>query len=229
MIQSKMKGKYDSVLLNDYTRKCMRQVDCFDIGGTLVRFSSEKKLYEELSTLIGEPENKIKYFFRNEISKKRITSKQATDILCQEFNVLQEKKEILWNIINKKAEHNLFTDTIKVLKILKEKGYYLIAMSNAIVFRTYSLKELGLENLIEQVAYSYDFGFVKPQIEFFLRVEDSVLKEEKKKIVMVGDSLEKDVIPAKKCGWDAIWLNRSETGMDYDKKAKTLMEVLYFL
>lgn len=67
------------------------------------------------------------------------------------------------------------------------------------------LQEFGLDGIFEEIIESAVVGIRKPDPQIFLMGVDALgMKPEE--VTVVGDSLEKDIIPAKRAGCHTVWL-----------------------
>lgn len=95
------------------------------------------------------------------------------------------------------------THSVEVLKELR-KRYPMVLVSNFYGNIAVVLREFGFEGLFDHVIESAVVGVRKPDPQIFtLGVEALGLKPEA--VVVVGDSIDKDIIPAKKAGCQTIW------------------------
>lgn len=91
----------------------------------------------------------------------------------------------------------------EVLLQLKE-CYPMVLVSNFYGNISVVLREFGLDGIFQQVIESAVVGVRKPDPRIFtLGVEALGLKPEE--VVVVGDSMDKDIIPAKKAGCHTVW------------------------
>ena len=204
----------------------MKPVICFDMGGTLVRFEQKFNMYNALSNEFDIPEENIRHFIKSSISILNCDKKQASLKIRCYFELPKESENIIECLIARKADFTLFDDTIDTLNLLKQREYNLIVMSNAISFRTYSLEEMGLSDYISHAAYSFDYGYTKPQQQFFSKVEKNIHISNGQGIIMIGDSLNEDVCGAINAGWSAIYLNRKNKQSVNCRQVNTLRELL---
>ena len=89
------------------------------------------------------------------------------------------------------------------------------------------LKEFGLDHLFKDVVESSVVGVRKPDPEFF-RLGVKALGLEAAETVMIGDSPDKDIIPAQSIGCKTVWLqgkNRSEAQCTPDQTISSLSEI----
>lgn len=94
-------------------------------------------------------------------------------------------------------------DVLEVLLLLKDKYNLYLATRYPLALQEKILKYNKLEKIIELVKETPPFQ--KPDPNFFLWLLDKI-KAAPEKTVMVGDSLEVDIIPAKSVGLKTIWL-----------------------
>ena len=93
----------------------------------------------------------------------------------------------------------------KVLQALKDRGLPLVLVSNFYGNMSVVLREFGFDGLFLQVIESAVVGIRKPDPRIFLLgVEALGLKPEE--VTVVGDSLDKDIIPAMEAGCQTVWL-----------------------
>ena len=93
----------------------------------------------------------------------------------------------------------------KILQQLKELGVPMVLVSNFYGNMHTVLHEFGFDGLFLKVIESAVVGIRKPDPRIFLLgVEALGLKPEE--VTVVGDSLDKDIIPAHEAGCQTIWL-----------------------
>jgi len=93
--------------------------------------------------------------------------------------------------------------SVEVLQALK-KNFPMVLVSNFYGNIAVVLREFGFEGLFLQIIESAVVGVRKPDPQIFtLGVEALGLQPEE--VVVVGDSIDKDIIPAKKAGCHTIW------------------------
>ena len=89
------------------------------------------------------------------------------------------------------------------------------------------LKEFGLDHLFKDVVESSVVGVRKPDPEIFC-LGVKALGLEAAETVMIGDSPDKDIIPAQSIGCKTVWLqgkNRSEAQCTPDQTISSLSEI----
>ncbi len=195
----------------------------FDFGGTLVQGDLDKEAFGE----------RLFNYIRSlgvSVSEKRLRS-ASISILEKLKKIRSSNKEIpledLYGIMLRKLGipseesllshiHELYIDSFKIelvegventLKRLMKK-YRLAVISNAssnIV--KYAIKKFDLQKYFDVVTVSRDIGIRKPDPRIFEYTLNK-LNVTPYEAVHVGDSIESDIIGAKKIGMFAIWINR---------------------
>ena len=209
------------------------KVVIFDLFGTLVKdISNEyKKGFEWLKNEIMPEECKIEDVmriaeqFRNTYMKNRIvTHKEAShlrqlEFLKSEIGFKREEPldEIEYGFFNASRVTEPQEGVFELLQWLKKHGYLLYVMSNTIYSAKTIKKHLEVLNLagyFSGIYTSADCGYRKPGQKFFRSVFTEIKKTafvKKSEVIFIGNSLEKDMIGAKKFGFIPVWLS-SETG-----------------
>ncbi len=119
---------------------------------------------------------------------------------------------------------NPYPNTLKTLNALKEQGCKLYLLSNAQkVFTMPEIEAFGLQDILDKIYISSDYGMMKPEPDFLNRLmsEESLKKEE---TVMVGNEIESDAAIAISCGLSSICLNTF--GLKKKEINKRISEVL---
>ncbi|MEM4247237.1 MAG: HAD family hydrolase [Candidatus Woesearchaeota archaeon] len=137
-----------------------------------------------------------------------------------------EKLIGIWN--KNKLLAKLYPDTMQALEMLKSRGIKTAIVSNTPKLSVEGLLEkFGFDKFFDAVCFSYETGLLKTDAEMF----DIVLEKlgvGKEDAVMVGDSLETDIVGAEKAGIMAVLIDRKGT-RDYKNKIKSLVEIENFL
>jgi HAD superfamily hydrolase (TIGR01549 family) len=132
--------------------------------------------------------------------------------LRNQFKTVFEDNWLKYNPLN--------DEVIDLLKEL-EKYYYLGIIANGPSFFRAILQDVGIKNFFKAIVISEEFGIPKPNKGIFLeafRLAQEYCRDKKEQfegtpVLMVGDSLEQDILPAKQNGMigvQIIW--------DLDKK-----------
>lgn len=118
------------------------------------------------------------------------------------FNIASEQSAILADVYARTKE--AVAQSKQVLLKLKEKAP-LVLVSNFYGNLNVVLDEMGLSEIFDKVIESAVVGVRKPDPEIYqLGIDALGLNPDE--IVVVGDSFEKDIVPAKKVGLHTVWL-----------------------
>lgn len=105
------------------------------------------------------------------------------------------------------------TANARLLRELVEHGLRLGVISNGCGNTAVLCEELGYAPYLSVVLDSQSAGLSKPDPRFFLRAADE-MRIAASRLLMVGDSLDRDMRPAKKIGMQTAWLNPSASKSD---------------
>ena len=115
--------------------------------------------------------------------------------------------------------------------LMQMKASPMVLVSNFYGNISVVLQEFGLDGIFEEVIESAVVGIRKPDPQIFLMGVDALgMKPEE--VTVVGDSLEKDIIPAKRAGCHTVWLkgegwtNAQDGENQADRVIMTLDELL---
>ena len=225
----------------------------FDYGGTLDTAGCHWgvmlwRAYQRHQVPISESQFREAYVYaertlgRNPIIRPHDTFRKTLDVKLKiEFDYLRDQK--IWMcdeqtcsqkhdaILNDLYERVVATtaESRKVLQTLKET-LPLVLVSNFYGNISVVLEEFGLKDLFTQVIESAVVGIRKPDPRIFqMGVEAMGLQPEE--VLVVGDSLEKDIAPARQIGCKTAWLEgegwtpRKETPILSDWTLHTIKEV----
>jgi len=116
-----------------------------------------------------------------------------------------------------------YEEIMEELSNLKQK-YQLILVSNTDCFSLPKvLEKYELEKYFTNVFLSCDLGMIKSDPRFFKKVLNE-LNLNINECVMVGDSIQSDIIAAKRLGIKAVLVDRRNT-RDFHPKIKNLKEL----
>ncbi|HII14721.1 MAG TPA: HAD family hydrolase [Nanoarchaeota archaeon] len=122
----------------------------------------------------------------------------------------------------------LYNDTIEMLEMLKEKGIKIALVSNTDCFSVGKvLDKFELRKYFDVVALSCERGMLKTDPQMF----ESILQElevSAEDALMVGDSPETDIEPAKKAGVNGVLLDRRDK-RPYEGKIIVLKDLEKFI
>lgn len=117
-----------------------------------------------------------------------------------------------------------YPDTIETMTDLKQK-YTLVLLTNTFKQGYEGLKEkFGVETIFDDIITSFEAHHIKPDPEPFKRAIQSTACDVSE-IVVVGDNLHDDIVPAHNVGLNAILLDRKGRYPDFEGRITTLAEV----
>jgi len=121
--------------------------------------------------------------------------------LLEEFPLKPERKQIraLADFLKENIVFQLYEDVKEIIKLPLKKA---ILSANA----RFLIEGLGLEGFAK-IFTPKETKFLKPDPRAFLLVL-STLKVKPENAMMVGDEIERDLIPAKKLGMEAVLIDR---------------------
>ncbi|MFK0142651.1 HAD family hydrolase [Streptomyces murinus] len=195
---------------------------CFDMGGTLVRPEAVATTGQVAQILgISLPEARA---LMGKSAKRRVVSPQdlAWEIAADfSHPVLAQLTEVLERARRRAEDPQLYPDVPDTLATLRERGFALYAMTNALGSSVPEHEPAVFRELLDGVFYSARTGAIKPEPEAFAAVEvASGLRPEE--LLHVGDSVTADVRGASAAGWHSAWLDRHDTTGPLVPAASTL-------
>ncbi len=103
---------------------------------------------------------------------------------------------------------NTIENAVEICRQLKQEGFDLYIITNGTAFiQKCRFSRSGLEPFFTESFISDLLGFQKPRREFFDLVLEKIPEKDKKKILVVGDSLTSDIKGAMNAGLDSVWFN----------------------
>ncbi|MHB8585535.1 MAG: HAD family hydrolase [Thermoplasmatota archaeon] len=101
----------------------------------------------------------------------------------------------------------LYPDVLPTLRSLQERGIPMAIVSNYTHALPKVLADLRIERFFETVLYSWSHGTAKPNPRMFVDAL-SALGAAASESLMVGDTVEHDVLPAVALGMAGFWIDR---------------------
>ncbi len=206
----------------------MKKVICFDLWKTLAYEPYSLEGYFDLA-IKKYPKKvtnaKILRLIDEIPMKNSFTLKKSVRLILAELGICDEKlvKQIVkaWQYSCDNAE--LFFDALPILKKLRKK-YLLVLITNTSKYGWNSIsRKFNLNQYFDFVAKSFELGYVKPETEIFEFIENK-FKIYESNVLMIGDSREKDILPAEKRGWKVIRIDRTIKRKN-KKVIKTLLDL----
>lgn len=169
------------------------------------------------------------FYTRKEISYEEQRNRRIIDLFKEYDMPLDKTPKEIYSIYLKSFEDNwcIFDDVYGVLEKLHNNGYKLGVISNGdLEQQTDKLSRTGILKFFDVVTTSSEYDYSKPDS----RLYECIIKRfniDKNEMIMIGDQVEKDVLPCLEIGIDAIWLNRkNKENINNVKEIKSLEELL---
>ncbi|MBU0457269.1 MAG: HAD family hydrolase [Nanoarchaeota archaeon] len=206
----------------------MIKVIILDLWGTLVENGVWSPI-KQVKNILGIKSPFSEYVVRMEramMTEKYPTLKEAFENICKEFNVEceQEKIEMLIGMWNKSwMLARPYEEAMEELRKLGEK-YKLVLVSNTDCFSVNQvLDKFKMREFFDNIFLSYEVHLIKTDKNFLKTVLDDI-GYNVEECVIVGDSIQSDMVAAKRLGMKAILVDRKNT-RDFHPKIKNLKEL----
>jgi anaerobic ribonucleoside-triphosphate reductase activating protein len=200
-------------ILSDVSNKYEKGIDwlCREILTVGTEYAAAKRVAEE--------------YFRANMQNRTTTHKEAS--LQKQLEMFRERIGFRDNFPLSEIEYGFFkasrvtaieSGLMELLSYLKEKDFSVFVMSNTI-FSAETVKRLldahGIGQYFNGVYTSGDCGHRKPGNKFFSYVYKRIREKvavKRDEVIFVGNSLEKDVLGAKRFRFNPIWLSADKCG-----------------
>ncbi len=110
---------------------------------------------------------------------------------------------------------NLFGGAHEVLTELKKQYQLHIITNGFLESQTMKMERTNIRQYFNEIFVSEVIGLYKPDIALFNHALE-VVKENANEVLMIGDSLEADVLGAKNAGIDQVYFNPFSNNHDYE-------------
>ncbi|MEM4134193.1 MAG: HAD-IA family hydrolase [Candidatus Micrarchaeia archaeon] len=133
-------------------------------------------------------------------------------------SLLYEISELYWKVTVKNLK--LFPNVKRTLKILKENNMRIGIVSDLVLnVQIAKLRRLGIDRYVDFIVTSQEANEEMPSKKMFLlAMKKGDAKPEE--TIIIGDSINKDVIGAKNLGITSVWKPYKETQKEIKKKGK---------
>lgn len=206
----------------------MTKAILFDFWGTLVENGVWSPI-KQVKDLLGINLPFSEYVVRFEKAMMTRTFKdlrEAFQKVCEEFQISPEEEKVegavgLWNKSWMLAQP--YEEVAEVLSELRKK-YQLILVSNTDCFSIPKvLDKFNFRDYFDRIYFSYGQGCIKTDRKFFWTVlRDLQLNVDE--CLMVGDSIQSDIMPTKSIGMRAVLIDRKNC-RDFNPKIRDLREI----
>ena len=185
----------------------------FDIGSTLVDESIAYR--KRIERTVANTDISYDEFYRKMVE----ISKQNQDAYNSAVAVYGLNK-VPWN----SDDEIVYPEAEECLRELS-KRYKIGIIANQNPGSRERLEKMGLLKYIDIVVASAEEGVAKPDLRIFrIALERADCKPEE--VVMIGDRIDNDIIPAKKIGMKTVWIRQGFGGY---AELKTVEEQPYYI
>ena len=149
------------------------------------------------------------------MKREEVYTKRFEELFCifkYTIDPIQFNKDYFSNL---RLHHPLMPNAIELLEQLATKRLYVVTNGDKYVQQP-RYTNSGLSKYFIQSFISEDTGFEKPNIEYFEYVADRIEHFDKKKTLIIGDSLSSDIKGGNNFGIKTCW---------YNPKRKPLVDV----
>ena len=144
------------------------------------------------------------YINREELRWKRMW-RTLVDYKITDEALAKEMSERYLEILPTKT--NLFPHCMEVLNYLQDKGYPMHLITNGFEKTQYQkIKNSGIDHFFKHMITSEQAGIMKPHAAIFEYALE-LTQSKAEACVMIGDTLEVDILGAKNMGMDTIYFN----------------------
>ncbi len=204
----------------------------FDAGGTILHVrSSVGEIYAAAAARRGYPfdagevNRAFRRAWKRSLRRRQEVQYEASDeVLREEWRkvvhesfdgrippeIVGETFEELYDHFSGPEPWTVAQGARETFAALKEEGLALGILSNWDSRLPRCLEELGILEFFDHLVISYKVGVEKPHPRIF--EEASLIAQAPPgSLLMVGDSLEQDILPAIDLGWQALWLSTEKS------------------
>ena len=210
----------------------------FDLYGTLVDIHTDENS-EKVWQTFAKKMKKYKDYDPNDLKDEYFSLVKELEKDKEEINILDVFEKLFPDADSTETAitfRKITTDYIdtydgvkKLLKMLKGAGHRIYLLSNAqAVFTNYELEKLGIKKMFDAIYLSSDHEIKKPNLDYFQNLLDTYGLDTAS-TVMIGNDYQNDILPAKKLGLKAIYVetNQSRKVDVEDKVVNFSFTILY--
>lgn len=196
----------------------------FDLDNTLFDFNlaqdtAVRKVFKKYN-VVDEEEYVKEYKIINKFLWEKLDKKEISReyLVNNRFKLVFERfgLDIDGKVIAKEYEVALgeqaqtFAGVEKVLKTLKDKGYFIYAATNGLTtIQNLRLNNSSIKKYFDDIFISEEIGVQKPDTKFFSFIQQK-LNTNRDQLLMIGDTLYADIKGASDYGIDSVWANYSK-------------------
>ena len=124
-------------------------------------------------------------------------------------------------------------DSPALVRSLRGKIRQYVVSNGTVVAQRKKLALSGLGELMDEIFLSEELGAEKPNAAFFDAVFAAIDEKDKRRVLVIGDSLGSDIQGAANAGLDCVWYNpkglANDRGLPVTLEATTFAQILAFL
>ena len=200
----------------------------FDFWGTLVEQGVWSPV-KQVKNILGMGMPFSDYITRMETSfmtQEFPNLKEGFENMYLEFGLTPQPDQIeeligLWNKSWMLAEP--YAETLEVLKRLRE-NHQIILICNADAFSVNQvLDKFGMREVFDKIFFSYEMGLIKTD-KLFMKTILNQLGLEPSDCLLVGDSIQSDIIPGRRADLEVVLVDR-KNNRNFHPKIKNLNDL----
>ncbi len=206
---------------------------CFDMWGTLIK-GGGVELWQELQIILNAQSISIRDFIK--IGEK--TTMIHPYSLKKGIEKFSDRLQIKIPQKNIKKAYNHWWSYVEIAHPYEEiesvlEKIHRMNVRTSIISNTdassfnFVIKKFHWQKYFEKFFLSSEIGVLKPDVKIFSTVQE-YLALPKEQIIMVDDSLTHGVYPARRFGWQVLWVARQKEGKD-ENRIEDLRGILDFL
>lgn len=191
------------------------KVIIFDLWNTLV-YDSSKENHENITKLLGF-ENRQEFWDYCDANffGRKLTFYQFLEEFIKEKELPEENFEKIKNLWEDSQNYvNIFPEVKDVLERLKKKYKLVIVSNSAEEEANLALEKFDLKKYFDYIVISCQVELAKPNPKIFQLVLDH-FKVKPEEIILVGDNLEMDIVPARILGIKGILVDTRKKYSEY--------------
>ena len=182
-------------------------------------YDSSYEIHEEIANLLGfESKDEFWDYLGEHFFGTKSSFYDYIDSLIKQRDVPEETLDKIKSLWEKtKVNVNIFPDTTKTLERLSKK-YRLVLLSNTAEKEGMeAVERYGLEEYFDEIILSGSVGLAKPDPRIFKIVLDK-MNVNPEQVLVVGDNLETDIIPARTLGMKGILIDTKKRYTEYQNE-----------
>ncbi|MFH0804099.1 MAG: HAD family hydrolase [Candidatus Zambryskibacteria bacterium] len=160
----------------------------------------------------------LRILFKSDLYLKDISLEKGIESFLSDLGISNKEKletvTSIWKEMVKKSF--LINGSEDMLMTLKNQGYKLCLLTNIDKYGYENFPFKDLLSLFDYQFLSYKNGLIKPDVKCWEAIKDHY-KTDYKNMVMVGDSVENDMIPSKSVGLSIILIDINKKDGVYEE------------